>query len=161
MASVTLEPMSPVEFAAFWEESFQHHVRELTEQEGLSQEQARAETERELSEMLPDGLDTPDNYLLTVCAGGRNVGFLWFLTELHKNTRQAFLCDFAIHPTERRKGYAQSALEKWEAKAHSLGCRECVLFVSDTNPAARALYDKCGYRAARKHGYGEYRIKCI
>lgn len=161
MADVTLEPMAPAEYARFWEDSFLHHARELMDQEGLSAEQAQEDARKELEEMLPAGLDTLDNFLMTIRTEGQNVGFLWFLTEWHQGTKQSFLCDFAITPVERRKGYGLSALKKWESAARSLNCRECVLFVSDDNEAAKALYSKCGFSLLRKHSYGEFRKKSL
>lgn len=39
------------------------------------------------------------------------------------------------------------------------GCEESVLFVSNDNAGARALYEKCGYAFLRAHGYGSYMRK--
>lgn len=95
--------------------------------------------------MLPDGLCTPSNQLISIIYRSETVGYLWFLTEVYKGIRQAFLCDLYIREDYRRCGAASSALAELEKRAASAGCTECVLFVSEANTAARSLYQKAGY----------------
>ena len=50
----------------------------------------------------------------------------------------------------------------WQWSIHQqaqAGCRESVLFVSNDNAGARALYEKCGYAFLRAHGDGSYMRK--
>ena len=50
----------------------------------------------------------------------------------------------------------------WQWSIHQeaqAGCEESVLFVSNDNAGARALYEKCGYAFLRAHGYGSYMRK--
>lgn len=53
----------------------------------------------------------------------------------------------------------EDALAMAEKDAMEAGCREVVLFVTDRNTAAKALYEKSGYRVLRQAGYGKYLSK--
>jgi len=73
--------------------------------------------------------------------------------------KQSFVCDFVLWESKRRKGYATETLRLAERNAVEAGCQESVLFVAESNDAARALYEKCGYQILRQAGYGKYMIK--
>ena len=160
--SIELRTMTPEEFEIFYRWSLEQHVQELMEEENLSRDAAIREAEAELTQMLPRGLDTPHQQLMTIAeTDGGAVGFLWSLHEETEGRSQSFLCDFAIWEHCRRKGYATAALVLMEQRAAAAGCLESVLFVADRNTAASALYEKNGYRVLRKSSYGTYMIKQI
>ena len=157
--SVTIRKMTSDEFARFYTWSVESQTKELMEELGLSQEEASKEALKEISEMLPHGFHTEHTDLMTVAADGENVGFIWTLYEESDGQKQVFLCDFAIWQPNRRKGYGAAALSLAEKNAAKAGCQKCVLFVSDNNAAAKALYDKCGYQILRQKDYGNYMVK--
>ncbi len=157
--SVTIRKMTEEEYKVFCQWSIEHQAKELMEELHMSQEEAIKETIAEVSEMLPDGLHTQNNYLMTIVAENEAAGFIWTIHEETEGRKQSFLCDFAIWELKRRKGYGAAALYLEEKDAAAAGCRESVLFVADRNDAARALYEKCGYRVLRQEGRGKYMIK--
>ena len=63
---ITLAKMTQAEYDAFYRYSREQHIKELMEEAHMSPEDARAETDADLSEMLPDGLDTEENFLFAV-----------------------------------------------------------------------------------------------
>lgn len=158
---VILRRMTDAEFETFCAYSVQDRKRELMQQNHLTPEAALAEAQKELAEMLPDGIHTEHHSLMTVDDAQSNVavGFLWIIHEETDGKRQSFLCDFVIHAEYRRKGYAAAALHAMEQMAKGTGCEESVLFVANTNAAANALYEKCGYRFLRQMDDGKYMIK--
>lgn len=153
--------MTQEEYDYFYAWSVEHHARELMEQSHMPLEKAMKEAGAEFSEMLPEGLDTPHNHLMTIldCDTKENIGFIWTLHEVTEGRKQSFVCDFAIWEAYRRKGYAFEALRQAEKQAANANCVESVLFVSDNNIAANALYQKCSYRVLREKGCGKYMIK--
>lgn len=151
--------MTPGEFDFFYQWSAQQQARELMEELGLSPEEAHKTASKEIAEMLPNGLYTEHNNLMTVVADGENAGFIWTLCEEADGQKQAFLCDFALWENYRRKGYAKIALSFAEQSAAKAGCEKIVLFVRDSNIAARTLYEKCGYQPLRQKGYGIFMAK--
>ncbi|MDO5155570.1 MAG: GNAT family N-acetyltransferase [Eubacteriales bacterium] len=159
--SVNLEKMSDNAYSQFMKISFEHQVEELIREENLSKEEAELETRKELDEMLPQGLETPDNYLYSIRHDEHVVGYLWFLSEMNEDVKQVFLCDFLIYEDERCKGYGKAALVEMEKLAQDLQCKECVLFVEGINENAKKLYLKCGYQVLREHNYGYFMKKSI
>jgi len=157
--TIKIRKMTNREFEFFYSWSVEQHVKELTEGLHKSEKDAIKETLSEVSVMLPDGLDTDHNELMTVTADGENVGFIWTVYDEFEGRKQSFVCDFAIWEPKRRKGYGSSALSLAEKNAARAGCSEIVLFVRDTNPAARAFYEKCGYKVLRQEGDGKYMVK--
>ena len=159
--SVILRRMTDAEFQAFCAYSIQDHARELMQQNQLAHETAVAEAQKELAEMLPDGIHTERHFLMTIEDAQSNmpVGFLWTIHEETDGKKQSFLCDFVIHAEHRRKGYATDALQVMEQTAREVGCQESVLFVANGNTAANALYEKCGYQFLRHMDDGKYLIK--
>ena len=158
---VKLRRMTNEEFESFYGWSIEHQAKELMEELHISQEEAISEAIKEVTEMLPDGVDTPHNYFTTIVDSDsdENIGFVWTLHEVTEGRKQSFICDFAIWESKCRKGYASAALRLAENQAAEAGCVESVLFVKDNNTAATALYRKCGYQVLRQHGYGKYMIK--
>ena len=158
---VKLRRMTNKEFESFYGWSIEHQAKELMEELHISQEEAISEAIKEVTEMLPDGVDTPHNYFMTIIDSDsdENIGFVWTLHEVTEGRKQSFICDFAIWESKCRKGYASAALRLAENQAAEAGCVESVLFVKDNNTAATALYRKCGYQVLRQRGYGKYMIK--
>ena len=157
--SVKLKKMTQDDFFAFCQWSIEDHAFELMEELQLPREDALKEAKSEFSSMLPRGLDTQNNQLLTIMAEEKNVGFLWTIYEQTAGRRQCFLCDLAIWEAYRQKGYATAALCLAEQTAKQDGCAEMVLFVSDKNTPAIRLYEKYGYQFLRPQNYGKYMVK--
>ncbi|MBR5564651.1 MAG: GNAT family N-acetyltransferase [Roseburia sp.] len=111
--------------------------------------------------MLPNGLNTEHNYLMTIVEedSEESAGFIWTIHEETEGKKQSFVCDFAIWESKRRRGYATETLRLVEKNAVEAGCEESMLFVADSNDVARALYEKCGYQILRQAGCGKYMIK--
>lgn len=159
--SLTIRAMTNEEFDSFFRWSVENHTKELMMQSDKTQDEAISEANAEVKEMLPEGLSTAQNHLMTFVETGsnENLGFIWTLYEVTAGRKQSFICDFAIWEPYRRKGYGAAALFLAEAKAMQDQCVESVLFVRDDNGAARALYQKCGYQVLRQAGCGKYMIK--
>ena len=157
--AVKLREMTEEEFQRFYRWSLENQTRELMAQLHLSREAAEQSAEKELAEMLPEGLCTEHNHLLTILEEEESVGFVWLLYEEFEGRKQSFICDFALWEAKRGKGYGVAAMQLAEELAAKDGCQESVLFVTDDNLAARALYSKCGYRVLRQKDYGKFMVK--
>lgn len=57
----------------------------------------------------------------------------------------AYLCNIAVDPTFRRKGYARTMLAACEKIASSKGFTELYLHLRLVDAAARSLYESSGY----------------
>lgn len=159
--SVKIRKMTNKEFENFCQWSVEDHAKELMEECQMPREEAIMKAKEEVAQMLPNGLNTEHNYLMTIVEedSEESAGFIWTIHEETAGKKQSFVCDFAILESKRRKGYATETLHLVAKNAVEAGCQESVLFVADSNDAARALYEKCGYQILRQAGYGKYMIK--
>lgn len=158
---VELKIMNDEEYNSYMEESTRIHIEELMEWEKMSYEQAKEAAIKELEEMLPDGLQTKDNFLMNIVdeVNKETVGFIWFLHELCEEKKQSFVCDFEIYEKFRRNGLGKATMEALEEFARKHDCEESVLWVEGKNTIAIRLYEQGGYEKTRDMGNGFYMIK--
>ena len=159
---IHLRQMTEKEFEAYSLYNIAHHADNLIKDKGISKEDAHLETKERLSQMLPDGKNTTDNYLMVIerKEDSSIVGYMWYIYD-RRNDTYLFLCDFHIFEEERRKGYGEEALYQMDDAARQLLCKKCVLFVADSNINARKLYEKCGYIYRNKRENGSYMDKDV
>ena len=155
---VTIREMTDEEYVSFFRWSIQSQAKDLMEEDDCSWEEALVIAETELTGIL-QGPEHQRLMTVTETGSGENIGFIWMLHEQTDGRKQCFLCDFAIWEPYRRKGFSAAALALAEKDASEAGCREVVLFVTDRNTAAKALYEKSGYRVLRPKDSGMYMIK--
>ncbi|MEP7088810.1 MAG: GNAT family N-acetyltransferase [Nocardioidaceae bacterium] len=143
---VRLDPMTPAEHAD-WSE---HSVRGFTAQQvavGLQAEpEALAAARRELSALLPDGLDTAGHHLWTVRDGdGDTVGHLWLWVRALPTEVEAYVLDIEILAAERGRGLGRATMLAVAAAALAEGATVLRLNVFGHNVAARRLYAGLGF----------------
>ena len=157
-ARVRLRRMTGEEFEAFHQRSVEDYAQNLARDQKLSGEDVLRQAEREFAQIVPQGLETPDNELMMIedARTGRSVGVIWFVLEEDDGVKVAFLSDFFIEEAYRRRGYAAAALREMQRRAKEAGCAECRLFVWSHNAPALRLYEKCGYEVLRQTRAGEY-----
>ena len=161
--NVKLRKMNTSEFQQFKKYSIEDYSKDLMENSEMSLEDAMLQSEKEFTEILTDGMDTPDTYLMVIEDSDtqKNVGFIWFLYVVTDGIKHAFLSDFVIKEEERRKGYASAALYEMEKVASMHGCTECRLYVWKHNPQGIKLYTKVGYTVFSDEDDGMYMKKII
>ncbi len=141
MAEVSLRRMRDDEFPD-WERAHRaEYVRGMTEQAGLSREDAEAKAARDIASVLPAGLATPDTHLWVVESEGRAVGTVFLGLRLGG----AWLYDIVIDENSRGRGYGRAAMITLEGEARSLGFDSIGLNVWGGNDVARGLYRSLGY----------------
>jgi len=139
--SLVLRPMTLSEFEAFFADSSESYVDELVSA-GMTPESARAQADRQLAELIPDGLDSPGQAFFTAWVDESPVGTLWLSTE----RPMAFVYDILVHESARRRGYGEAIMNAAARWCRDLGHPALGLNVFAHNPGARALYEKLGYQ---------------
>ncbi|MBN8280643.1 MAG: GNAT family N-acetyltransferase [Gammaproteobacteria bacterium] len=106
-------------------------------------ERSRAEFEAS----LPQGLNTPDNYLFEILddENGPTVGYAWYALQRKHGSCGAYIYDLEVKPEHRRKGHAYRALKAMEPLAVKAGATSIGLNVFASNVGAQALYRRLGY----------------
>lgn len=153
---VCLKPMTGDDFGRFRAYSITSFAEDLIIAETLPRKEAFAQAERSFGQLLPDGPDPENHFLMTVSDAqtGTGAGWIWFFFEEAENVRRVWLADLFIFENERRKGFASAALAEMERTAKENGCVESALWVWDHNTAGRGLYEKCGYRVSENGSGG-------
>ena len=94
--NVDLRVLRAEEFASFRQRNIARYAQELLFARATdTQEHALTEAQGALDEMLPQGTDTPRNYLLAAESGGETVGELWCDTT---EPETVFINDFFVYP---------------------------------------------------------------
>lgn len=108
----------------------------------------RAAMERGMRELIGDALlgrlfvmdDAPVGYLV-----------ITFGFSLESGGRDAFVDELYVADTSRGQGLGTLALKIAEEACREAGIRALHLEVEHTNPRARALYERSGYKAHDRH----------
>ena len=86
-------------------------------------------------------------------ADGVRVGFMLALDSLPDEVTgddQAFVVYMAVERASRGAGIGSALLERAEDEARKRGAPYMALMVTEENAAARALYERAGYRTERR-----------
>ena len=143
----TLVRMTEVQYLAYVGDAIPGYAAEQVTSGQWSQEEALGLAHKAYQELLPQGLNTPDNYFYAVQdSQGNSVGTLWVAVQNRAGKRIAYLYDISIKPEHRRRGFAKSALLALEEQARTLGLSGIALHVFGHNSEAQALYTMLGYQ---------------
>ena len=142
---ITLQPMTETDFEVYLAKAVQSYARDKVEAGNWPENEALERSRKEFEGYLPQGVQTPGNYLFSlVNQASQKVGHLWY-AEPSREPGVAFIYDFEIYETFRRRGYAGQALAALEQDAKARGLKQIQLHVFGHNTAARALYLKAGF----------------
>ena len=142
-AVVRLIPMEPAELDPYLDRLVRSYSEDHIRAGRWSAKEGLDEARKEVQRLLPGGLETPNHFLYTVVGGSpeAKVGVIWLALE----PRGGFVYDLLIHPSFRRRGYAEEAMRLLEQVAKEKGARKLFLHVFADNLGARNLYVKLGY----------------
>ena len=142
----TLRPMTEPEYDAWVAEAVPAYAADKVASGQWSEDAAIELSRKEFEDLLPNGIETPENHLFTVLSPqGLPVGVLWFAVKNKFNARVAYVFDVAIQEEHRRQGHARRAFIALEDEIRQRGLAGVGLHVFGHNAAARALYAGLGY----------------
>lgn len=141
-----LRQMTEPEYAAWLEHAIPDYAADKVASGQWSEEASLELSRQENHELLPQGLDTPDNHFYTIIDENLNgVGMLWIAVKSKFNSQVAFVFDVSVVPERQREGHAFRAFGALEAEVQRLGLSGIALHVFGHNAGARALYEKLGF----------------
>jgi len=139
--------MTEPEYAAWFAVTIPAYAAEKVASGQWSEEESLELSRKEYAELLPQGLDTPDNFLFTITdLQATAVGVLWFAVKTKFNARVANVFDVGVWPSRRREGHAFRAFVALEDEVRRLGLSGIALHVFGHNKGAQALYAKLGFQ---------------
>ena len=139
--------MTHTEYAAWRTEAVPAYAADKVASGQWAEGESLQLSTKEYEELLPQGLETPDNHLYTVLdQEGSPVGMLWFAVQTKFNARIAYVFDVGVHENRQRQGHGSRALVELEGEVQRLGLAGIALHVFGHNTGAQALYAKLGYQ---------------
>ena len=149
--SVDLRVLTAEEFGPFRQRNIARYAQELLFARATdTEEHALTEAQGALDEMLPQGADTPRNYLLAAESGGETVGELWCDTT---EPETVFINDFSsIRPAAAMAG-AMRCSAPWRSwRPRSRLSRSSRMYITPT-----ASHWPCSSRPASRRSAREGR----
>ena len=144
---VTVEPMAEAEFEVYRDVLREQYAAER-EAAGESREEARRQAEGIDRDLLPDGLDSPDQFLFTGFADGRRCGNLWLSARW---PTQAYVYDVEVVPEHRGRGLGAALMVHAARWTRERGLPWLGLNVFGQTQVARSLYERLGYVVEEEH----------
>jgi RimJ/RimL family protein N-acetyltransferase len=146
--AVRLRPLRDDEFDAWVAHGKAEYARDMIENAGAPPEQAHAKSEQDWAALLPERVETPDQFVYAVEdeETGERVGDVWFAKrETQFEGPVAFVYSIEIGDEFRGRGYGRQAMLLLEDEARARGLDRMSLNVFGGNEVARGLYRSLGY----------------
>ncbi len=137
----TLLPMTQPEFDAFLERSIPEYAQDKVRAGNWTEAESLERSRKEFEELLPQGLNTKDNFLYTLHDEKQAVGMIWIKVDMPS----AFIYEVYVEEKFRGKGYGKNIMLLVEEKAREMGLKTLKLHVFGSNHVARKLYETVGY----------------
>lgn len=150
---VTLEPIQQEDYERFLEREVRSYAEDHVRNGNWEAEGALERSRKEFERYLPDGINTPDQYLWSITDEAQHkIGVLWVQIKAGK----AFILDFVIDEASRGRGFGKQALAAMDEKLKSLGAESVALHVFGDNISAQELYKKMGFQITNMHMMKRY-----
>lgn len=143
--SVTLRPMTEVEFDAWLPGVRIGYAEDLTTNGGVDPAAARVKAEAEVAQLFPGGQSSPEQLVFVIEVGGERVGELWLAEREEQLRRVLWVYQLRVGERYRGRGFARAAMEFAEREARRRGLTHVALNVFGGNEPARTLYRSLGY----------------
>ena len=148
--STVVRPLREDEYSAFIDRGMAFYVDDMV-RAGIDRAVAQAKADKDLPQLLPDGLATPNHYLYAVEDEGRFAGYLWLCDRDGELGHSLFVYAVEIDEEFRGRGLGRAAMEFAENEAQRLGIGKVALNVFGGNAVARHLYLSLGYTETAVH----------
>jgi ribosomal protein S18 acetylase RimI-like enzyme len=141
-----LSSMTEEEYKRWAPRSRQSYAQDKMKANGLTLGEAEKIAEQDFLRILPEGLNSKDNFLFTAKNEEDTIlGFVWYCLRGMEDNRRAFICDILVVEQFRGQGYGRQMMEQVEQEARKQGLKRVGLHVFGFNAAAIKLYQSLGY----------------
>lgn len=145
---VRLVPMNAAQYATMYRRCVRAYADDMIRIGVWGPEEGVSRSKAELDRILPQGLETPDHYLLEMTSeSGTDLGTVWVSLRKTPAGPSGFVWWFEVFPEFRGRGFGKSALLEAERILGEKGARRVGLNVFAHDTVAVALYQSLGYRA--------------
>jgi ribosomal protein S18 acetylase RimI-like enzyme len=148
--TAVIRPLREAEYEAFVDRGMAFYVDDMM-RAGIDREVAQAKADKELPQLLPAGLATPDHYMYAIEDDERFAGYLWLCDRDGELGHSLFVYAVEVDEEFRGRGLGRAAMEFAEREARRLGIAKVALNVFGGNDVARGLYLSLGYQETAVH----------
>ena len=132
-----LENMDLKSFQNYRKDALQRISKDYLESGVYNKGEASQMAEHLFTEMLPEGMNTPGQYLYNITKNGKIIGTIWYGAL---NNVYGYINDILIS-----EGYEIEALKLLEEDALKKGIKRLDLHTYTNNKSKLALFEKMGY----------------
>lgn len=144
---ISFRPMTKYEYPAYVEYFVNDYACEIESNYGLSLHNSLARAKQEIAEMLPAGINTLGQVLMSIVVqsdkANNYVGYLWYKPDFTE--RIVFIYDFHIFYSSQGLGLGKQSLRAFEEYLQEKGFKEIRLRVAGDNARARHVYETSGF----------------
>lgn len=144
---ISFRAMTKDEYPAYLDYFINDYAYEIESNYRVPPRDSLARARQEISEILPDGVNTHGQILMCIVAHSdntnRHVGYLWYKPDSTKRT--VFIYDFHIFNSSQGLGLGKQSLRAFEAYLQAKGFKEIRLRVAGDNARARHIYETSGF----------------
>ena len=145
-----IRPLREDEYGLFIARGMAFYVDDMV-RAGIDRDVAQAKADKDLPQLLPDGLATPNHYIYAIDDEGRFAGYLWLCDRDGELGHSLFVYAVEIDEEFRGRGLGRAAMVFAEKEAQRLGIAKVALNVFGGNAVARHLYLSLGYHETAVH----------
>jgi ribosomal protein S18 acetylase RimI-like enzyme len=145
-----IRPLREDEYDAFVGRGLAFYVNDMVAA-GVDRDVAQAKADRDLPQILPQGLATPDHSMYAIEDEGRFAGYLWLCDRDSELGHSLFVYAIEIDEEFRGRGLGRAAMVFAEEEAKRLGIAKVAPNVFGGNEVARRLYRSLGYQETAIH----------
>ena len=145
-----IRPLRGDEYDAFVGRGLAFYVNDMVAA-GIDRDVAQAKADKDLPQILPQGLGTPGHFMYAIEDAGRFAGYLWLCDRDGELGHSLFVYAIEVDEEFRGRGFGRAAMVFAEEEAKRLGIAKVALNVFGGNEVARRLYLSLGYQETAIH----------
>jgi ribosomal protein S18 acetylase RimI-like enzyme len=143
-----LIPMTQPEYDEYLKHLIPDYAVENVRAGYWDESEALEKSRQQVESLLPQGLQTKDNYIYSLFDGDHKVGMIWMKANIDRPGRDGFIFDVIVDERFRGKGYGKQIMALIEEKARELELKSIGLHVFAHNTVAKNLYESIGYETS-------------
>lgn len=140
-----LEKMNSDQYDKYIEREMPLYAQEMATSSEIELEIALENSKKSFSTLLPNGLETENQFLFNVIDDEEKIiGDLWLNLRGEKK-RRVYIYNIVIHEKFRGLGFGKKSMKLVEEFARENNCESVDLHVFGHNKTARGLYESMGF----------------
>lgn len=143
--SLSVRKMRQDEFPDYYQRQIDLYAEEKVVAGKCAPTEAFLESKEEMAKLLPDGLNSDDQFIFVAELQNQRVGTVWVDIDRELDVPRAFGLHIEIEPALRGQGLGRDLMLATQVECRKLGAKGFALSVFGHNAIARNLYESFGF----------------